>query len=328
MPAERQPHTFDQAAVAKALRAKSSKLADPAYGQGWHFQVNGSREPLSLDTFPESGVSRITTKGARIELFGGSLPTVEDEGVVFLRKDAEREHSSVTLHPDGALTLGYMIDAGPVEVSGLPDGVDTGQMIEDHEAAEKVVKESADPEPPSEPAEKPGPSTTMIGRADAEARVAAQNPEPKAPKRAAGAFPDARPTVEPPATPEPTKVAEPSAPHEPSSAPDAEAGEAERQRVKLVGRLGRNPTVRETAGGKLVGKFPLAVHLEDGTTKWQDVLAFGERAAALQKRTEAGELIKGNEVEVVGYLHEREYQGRDGTAKTAQEIYSVAVTRR
>ncbi|MEV5879856.1 single-stranded DNA-binding protein [Streptomyces sp. NPDC052101] len=112
-----------------------------------------------------------------------------------------------------------------------------------------------------------------------------------------------------------------------STQQDTEAGESERQRVKLVGRLGRTPTVRETAAGKLVGKFPLAVHLDDGTTKWHNIVAFGERAAALKTRTEAGELVKGNEIEVVGYLHEREYQGRDGTTKTAQEIYSVAVTR-
>lgn len=56
--------------------------------------------------------------------------------------------------------------------------------------------------------------------------------------------------------------------------------------------------------------------------------AFNDRAAALKKRLEAGELVKGNESEVVGYIHDREYQGRDGTTKTAQEIYSVAVKRR
>ncbi|MFE3881731.1 hypothetical protein ACFXPQ_02195 [Streptomyces lydicus] len=211
MAAERQSNTFGQAAVAKALRAESSKLTDPAYGQGWHFQVNGSREPLSLDTFPESGVSRITTQGARIELFGGSLPMVEDEGLVFLRKDAEREHSSVTLHPDGALTLGYMVDTGPTEVSGLPDGEDTGQMIQVHEAVEKALEGAAESELPSEPAEKPGPGATMIGRADAEARAAAQKPETKAPKRAAGAFPDARPMVDSPATSKRAKAQEPEA---------------------------------------------------------------------------------------------------------------------
>ncbi|MFJ8438784.1 single-stranded DNA-binding protein [Kitasatospora griseola] len=74
--------------------------------------------------------------------------------------------------------------------------------------------------------------------------------------------------------------------------------------MKLTGRIGRAPSFRTTAGGKLVAKFPLALHNEDGR------------------------LGKGHEVDVTGYKHEREYKGRDGTPKTAQEIYSVAVIRR
>lgn len=118
--AERVRPTFDQKAVAKALGAEASSLADPAYGAGWHFQLSVEKPPLSLDTFPEAGVSRITTKSARIELFGGRLPTVEDEGIVFLRSDSDHEHSSVALHPDGGVTVGYMVDTGPVAVAGLP----------------------------------------------------------------------------------------------------------------------------------------------------------------------------------------------------------------
>ncbi|MFG2557303.1 single-stranded DNA-binding protein [Streptomyces sp. NPDC048581] len=85
----------------------------------------------------------------------------------------------------------------------------------------------------------------------------------------------------------------------------SETKEADGQRVKLVGRLGRTPTIRTTASGKLVGKFPLAVHLENGETEWHDVLAFGDRAAVLQKRAESEELVKGREVEVVGNVHEQ-----------------------
>ncbi|MEU2869722.1 single-stranded DNA-binding protein [Streptomyces olivoreticuli] len=355
MAAERQPNTFDQAAVAKALKTESSKLADPAFGDGWHFQVNGNKDPLSLDTFPDSGVSRITTKGARIELFGGSLPTVEEEGVVFLHKDDKREHSSVTLHPDGGLTLGYMIDAGPVKVSDLPDGEDTGQMIAEHEAAEKSADDKpSEPELPSKPTAKPGPSVTMIGRADTVTKTAQEQAEPKKPQRAAGAFPDERPMADKTQSPEPALSTnghvEPAAQQEQplarviklraqdehdestqqvqAEAEPEKTAEGEPERVRLIGRLGRNPTIRETAGGKLVAKFPLAIHLEDDTTRWHDVLAFGDRAQALQKRVEAGELVKGHEVEVVGYPHAREYTGRDGTPKTAQEIYLAAVKRR
>ncbi|MER6420119.1 DUF397 domain-containing protein [Streptomyces sp. NPDC001137] len=33
----------------------------------------------------------------------------------------------------------------------------------------------------------------------------------------------------------------------------------------------------------------MAVHLENGETEWHDILSFGDRAAALQKRAEATE---------------------------------------
>ncbi|MFE2245309.1 single-stranded DNA-binding protein [Streptomyces lavendulae] len=333
---ERARPTFDGQAVAKALGTTAQEVTDPAYGEGQHFQVRSDKAFLSLDTFPEAGVSRITTKSARIELFGGSLPHVEDEGIVFLQKDEEHEHSTVAVHPDGALTLGYQVDTGPTSVSGLPADVEnTAQIITNHEAVKTPAESApqvvaADPKPP----EKAG-----------------------AAQRTPGAFPDERPMIQQVGSPSPetgstgqkdgAQAADGERPQDEhplaraarirtqdqtrrgSEANSPTAKEtAEAPRVKLVGRIGRTPTVRETAGGKLVAKFPLAIHLEDGTTKWQDVLAFNDRAAALQKRLEAGELSKGHEVEVVGYLHEREYQGRDGTTKTAQEVYSVAVKRR
>ncbi|MFI8391575.1 single-stranded DNA-binding protein [Streptomyces sp. NPDC085540] len=320
--AERARQVFDEAAVAKALGTKAQEVTDPAYGQGQHFQVVIGSTFLSLDTFPESGVSRITTKGARIELFGGTLPQVEDEGIVFLQRDSDHEHSTVALHPDGALTLGYQVDAGPASVAGLPDGIeDTEQIITRHEAV-----------------------NTPAAETETAAEAKAAKPPEKPPTeavRAVGAFSDVRPMIQqvsttPDSLPNPQaqpqvvpvsqqETAQSSAGDQP---PKPETAEAEAERVKLVGRIGRTPTVRETSGGKLVAKFPLAVHLEDGTTKWHDVLAFNDRAAALSKRIEAGELVKGNEIEVVGYRHEREYQARDGTTKTAQEIYSVAVKRR
>ncbi|MER6316224.1 single-stranded DNA-binding protein [Streptomyces sp. NPDC001581] len=317
---ERAGQRFDGEAIAKALDTKAQEVIDPAYGEGQHFQVTSNSTFLSLDTFPESGVSRIITKGARIELFGGMLPRVEDEGIVFLQKDSDHEHSTVSLSPDGGMTMGYQVDTGPAAIDGLPHDIeDTEQIITRHEA---VNTPAAEPEPPA-PAKAPKP--------------------PEKPARMVGAFPDERPMIQRVGSPTPETVSVPEDAGIPPAAVVADAPpqvdtprdsaaqeptEADRQRVKLVGRIGRTPTVRETAGGKLVAKFPLAVHLEDGTTTWHDVLAFNDRAAALKKRIEAGELVKGNEIEVVGYRHERDYQGRDGTTKTAQEIYSVAVKRR
>ncbi|MFE5295898.1 single-stranded DNA-binding protein [Streptomyces sp. NPDC056632] len=343
--AERARSTFDEQAVAKALGTKAQEVTDPAYGEGQHFQVSSDKVFLSLDTFPEAGVSRITTKGARIELFGATPPAVEDEGIVFLQKDQEHEHSTVALHPDGALTLGYQVDTGPVSVSGLPDDVaDTAQIITNHEAIQTPTTEPVEPEPETAPVVVAGPKP----------------PEKKAGlERMPGAFPDERPLIQRLAATEPdptsnghvqpalkvqaadavspqdehpleraARVREQDQARKESAGNAAEVKEADAQRVKLVGRLGRNPTFRTTASGKLVGKFPLAVHLENGETEWHDILAFGDRAAALQKRAEADELVKGREVEVVGYVHEREYKARNGETKVAREINSVAVKRR
>ncbi|MEU6064048.1 single-stranded DNA-binding protein [Streptomyces sp. NPDC047082] len=318
---ERARPTFDQEAVAKALGTKAQEVTDPAYGQGQHFQVKSDKNFLSLDTFPESGVSRITTKGARIELFGGMLPKVEDEGIVFLQKDEGHEHSTVALHPDGGLTLGYQVDAGPTSIDGLPNDLeDTEQIIT---RAEAVTTPAKEPEP-TPPVNGPKP--------------------PEKPARMSGAFPDERPMIQAVESQPQNAVTSPDplveAPQEDDplatarriraqgqAEPEA-GGEDEPERVKLTGRLGRTPTFRTTANGKFIGKFSLAVHTEDGETKWHDVLAFGDRAASLQKRVEAGQLNKGNEIEVVGYPHTREYTGRDGTPKSAQEIYSVAIKRR
>ncbi|MFD5008536.1 single-stranded DNA-binding protein [Streptomyces chartreusis] len=297
---ERARPTFDEQAVAKALGTKAQEVTDPAYGEGQHFQVRSEKAFLSLDTFPEAGVSRITTKSARIELFGGSLPQVEDEGIVFLQKDQEHEHSTVALHPDGALTLGYQVDTGPISVAGLPDDVeDTAQIITNHEAVQTPI-EPAESEPEAPPILAAGPK-----------------PPEKAGglERAPGAFPDERPMIQRVGTTEPdltsndhVQPASKAQEAETSSAQDEhpldraarireqdqarkepaaktdEAKEADAQRVKLVGRLGRTPTFRTTASGKFVGKLPLAVHLENGETEWHDILAFGDRAAALEKR--------------------------------------------
>ncbi|MCX4820240.1 single-stranded DNA-binding protein [Streptomyces sp. NBC_01142] len=205
-----------------------------------------------------------------------------------------------------------MVDTGPAAVSGLPDDLeDTEQINAQQQAAPEPV--DPDPEDVASPA------------VDTPAQKPPEKPSEATPDRTPGAFPDVRPMIQRVGTPEPGKTAEAATPQEAQSTPgDAETGEAERQRVKLVGRLRRTPSVRENASGKLVGKFPLAVHLEDGTTQWHNILAFGERAAALKTRMEAGELVKGNEIEVVGYLHAREYQGRDGMTKT---VSYVVITR-
>ncbi len=113
-----------------------------------------------------------------------------------------------------------------------------------------------------------------------------------------------------------------TAPGAEDAAPEQAPGEAgeEHPRLNLVGRVGASPAFRTTPKGTLLARFPLAVHDEEGKTTWRTILAFGDRAEKLK-----GSLNKGQVVEVIGYLHTREMQKRDGSKKTVEEIYAVAV---
>jgi hypothetical protein len=101
-------------------------------------------------------------------------------------------------------------------------------------------------------------------------------------------------------------------------------GGEERARVTLVGRIGYKPRFRETARGTLVGQFALAVHDAPGETSWHSVVLFGARAEKLRE----GGLGKGDEVEVVGYPHEREKRNqKTGETRMVTEIYAAVVKR-
>ncbi len=96
----------------------------------------------------------------------------------------------------------------------------------------------------------------------------------------------------------------------------------EKDRVTLRGRLGSEPRFRTTTkAGELVASFPLGVHPDGETTEWHSIVAFGERAKRLQDRP----LAKGQLVEVVGYVHEREGRTRTGETKSRRQIYATAI---
>jgi Single-strand binding protein family len=106
--------------------------------------------------------------------------------------------------------------------------------------------------------------------------------------------------------------------HEGASSPPTE--QETNPRVTLTGRVGQEPRFRTTNSGTLVGSFPLAVHEEDGKTAWHTVVAFKERAEQLQ--TAIG---KGQEVDVVGYVHASEYKDKDGNSKERKEVWASVV---
>jgi hypothetical protein len=98
--------------------------------------------------------------------------------------------------------------------------------------------------------------------------------------------------------------------------------ETETDRVNLLGRVGAEPKYRTTTrSGQLVGSFPLGVHPDVEHTNWYSIVMFGDRA----ERLRAKELKKGQQVEVVGYLHPRESRTREGGTVLVNDVYAAAV---
>jgi hypothetical protein len=102
-----------------------------------------------------------------------------------------------------------------------------------------------------------------------------------------------------------------------------QTADEKQQRITLTGRVGKVPHLRTTKGGKTIATFPVAVHQEDGSTTWHTVVAFDERAQKLHET-----LTKGQSVQVIGYLHEREAKTKGGQPKIVQEVYAAVVKQR
>jgi len=91
--------------------------------------------------------------------------------------------------------------------------------------------------------------------------------------------------------------------------------------------LGEHLSFHRSERGILVGRFPLAIHDKEGQTTWRRVLVFRERAERLQEKVRSDTVVKGTEVDVIGYVHEHEVKGRRRT-RTVREIYAVVVSPR
>ncbi len=125
----------------------------------------------------------------------------------------------------------------------------------------------------------------------------------------------------PESLPAPVDVQPPAPTGEAAAEPEAR----ERERVQLAGRLGQDPRMRTTPKGTLIASFPLGVKDQanlDKTT-WHTVLAFQKRAEQVRNS-----LKKGDPVEVIGYVHEREIPRRDGTIRTVHEVYATIIKQR
>lgn len=86
----------------------------------------------------------------------------------------------------------------------------------------------------------------------------------------------------------------------------------------FAGRVGREPELRHMPNGDAVLGWPLAV--DTGTrdkpaTMWLDCRLYGRRGEALQQY-----ITKGAKLTVSGRLAQEEYQGKDGTTRTALRL--------
>jgi len=97
-------------------------------------------------------------------------------------------------------------------------------------------------------------------------------------------------------------------------------------RVILIGRLGRDPEERMTAGGMRVSNFSIATDTYHGsngekTTEWHRVKVFGKTAEQCIQYLRKGRLIC-----VEGSLQTRSYEKPPGEKRYATDVVASRVT--
>ncbi len=96
-----------------------------------------------------------------------------------------------------------------------------------------------------------------------------------------------------------------------------------RNKVQLIGNLGKIPDVKKTETGKKLVKFSVATNEfytnnkgeKVKETQWHNLVAWGKLADVAEKF-----LNKGSEVAVEGKLVTKEYTDKDGNKRSATEV--------
>lgn len=96
-------------------------------------------------------------------------------------------------------------------------------------------------------------------------------------------------------------------------------------KVILIGRLVRQPELRQTQGGNVVANFTIAVDRaykkdSEQTADFIPVVAWGKRAETVGKY-----LDKGSKVAVSGRIQTRSYEANDGSKRYITEIFADEV---
>jgi single-strand DNA-binding protein len=97
-------------------------------------------------------------------------------------------------------------------------------------------------------------------------------------------------------------------------------------RVLLIGRLGKDPEERTTAGGTRVSSFSLATDQFHGTnaektTEWHRVAAFGKSAELCNQYLKKGQLVC-----IEGSLQTRSWEKSPGEKRYFTEVVAHRVT--
>ena len=96
-----------------------------------------------------------------------------------------------------------------------------------------------------------------------------------------------------------------------------------RNRVQLIGFIGKQPEIREFEGGKKMARFSLATNESyknskgewETETNWHNLIAWGNTAGIIEKK-----LDKGSEVAIEGKLVSRSYTDKAGAKKYVTEV--------
>ncbi len=87
-------------------------------------------------------------------------------------------------------------------------------------------------------------------------------------------------------------------------------------RIRVLGRIGETPEVKEV-GGKKLCRISLCVNDSEnkGEAEWFQAIFWGKLAETVVEFTS-----KGSEIEVYGYPHLRKWKGQDGSMKSELQI--------
>ena len=97
-----------------------------------------------------------------------------------------------------------------------------------------------------------------------------------------------------------------------------------RNKVQLIGHMGKDAEVRHLDNGKVVASFAMATSdtyknaagKKVTDTQWHNIVAWGKPAEIIEKYTQ-----KGSEIAVEGRLVNRSYEDKEGVKRYVTEIF-------